>query len=225
MEYSEILDHLESLANPQNVEGMARFGITPEKAYGVSMPALKDMAKGMRKSHELAQWLWLNGSRETRILASLVDDPKLVTEEQMERWASEFDYWEICDQVCMNLFQKTPLVWQKVVEWSSREEEWHKRAAFVLMARLAVKEKKSPDEQFEAFLSLIKREAGDDRNLVKKAISWALRQIGKRNLDLNAKAIKTAEEIQRMDSKAAKWIASDTLRELRSEKIQQRLRK
>lgn len=223
MEYSEILDHLESLADPKAVEGMAKFGITPEKAYGVSMPVLRDIAKGMRKSHELAQWLWLNGSRETRILASLVDDPKLVTEEQMERWASEFDYWEICDQVCMNLFQKIPLVWQKASEWSSREDESHKRAAFVLMSRLAVKEKKAPDEQFEAFLPLIKREADDDRNMVKKAISWALRQIGKRNLNLNAKAIETAEEIQKMDSKAAKWIASDTLRELRSDKIKQRL--
>ena len=224
MEYSEILDQLESLANPKAVAGMARFGITPEKSYGISMPMLRHVARGIGKNHELAGWLWLNGSRETRILASLIDDPGLVTEEQMERWAGKFDYWEICDQVCVNLFRKTRFVWQKTVEWSSREDESHKRAAFVLMTRLAVSDKKAPDEQFEPFFPLIKREAGDERNMVKKAVNWALRQIGKRSLNLNALAIETAEEIRQMNSKTAKWIASDALRELESEAVQKRLR-
>ncbi len=225
MEYNEILDQLESMADPKMVAGMARFGITPQKAYGVSMPDLRHMAKGIGTNHELAGWLWLNGSREARILASLIDDPKLVTEEQMEKWAEEFDYWEICDQVCVNLFRKTSLVWQKAIEWSGREDESHKRAGFVLMTRLAVSDKKASDEQFAPFFPLIIREANDERNLVKKAVNWALRQIGKRNLNLNAKAIEVAEEIGQMSSKTAKWIASDALRELKSEAVQKRLMK
>ncbi len=225
MEYSEFLDQLESLANPEAVRKMAKYGITPDKAYGVSIPDLRGIADVIEKNHELAGWLWLNGSRETRILAGMVDDPLQVTEEQMERWAGEFDYWEICDQCCMNLFEKTPLAWQKAVEWSGREDESHKRAGFVLMARLVVSDKKAADEKFEPFLQLITKEAGDDRNLVKKAINWALRQIGKRNLNLNARAIETAEGIKAMDSRAAKWVASDALRELKSEAVQKRLRK
>ena len=225
MEYGEIIDQLESLADPAAVAGMAKFGITPEKAYGVSIPDLRHIARGIGKNHELAGWLWINGSREARILAGLIDDPVQVTEEQIEGWAGEFDYWEICDQTCANLFQKTSFAWQKAAEWSSREDESHKRVAFVLMARLAVSDKKAPDEQFEPFLSLIKREAGDERSMVKKALNWALRQIGKRNLSLNDRAIETAGEILKMDSKMAKWIASDALRELRSEAVQNRLRK
>lgn len=225
MEYSDILDQLESLTDPKTVEGMAKFGITPQKVYGVSIPNLRGIARGTNTNHELAGWLWVNGSREARILASMIDDPQLVTEDQMERWGGEFDYWEICDQVCMNLFQKTPMAWQKATEWSTRQDESHKRAAFVLMSRLAVTEKKAPDEKFEAFLPLIKNEATDERNMVKKAVNWALRQIGKRNLKLNAKAIQVAEEIHQMDSKSAKWIASNALRELKSGAVQNRLRK
>ena len=225
MEYSEILDQLESLSNPKTVDGMARFGITPQKGYCVSIPNLRGIARGTNANHELAGWLWLNGSREARILASMIDDPQIVTEEQMEKWGGEFDYWEICDQVCMNLFQKTPMAWQKATEWSTRKDESHKRAAFVLMSRLAVTEKKAPDEKFEAFLPLIKNEAIDERNMVKKAVNWALRQIGKRNLKLNAEAIQIAEEIYQIDSKSAKWIASNALRELKSGAVQNRLRK
>ena len=225
MEYSELLEHLESLADPKVVKGMARFGITPQKCYGITMPNLRDIAKVVGKDHELAGYLWRNGSREARILASLIEDPKLVTEQQMEKWAGEFDYWEICDQVCINLFRKTSFAWQKSIEWSTRKDESHKRAGFVLMTRMAVSDKKADDEQFEPFFPLIKQESTDDRNLVKKAVNWALRQIGKRNLNLNAKAIQLAEEIQEIDSKTAKWIASDALRELKSDAVQKRLRK
>ncbi len=223
MDYSEILEQLESLADPEAVKGMARYGITPEKAYGVSIPNLRAIARAVGTDHELAGWLWLNGSRETRILASMIADPKLLTEAQMERWASEFTYWEICDQCCINLFSRTPLAWRKAIEWSSRPEESYKRAAFVLMARLAVSEKKAPDERFEPFFPLITAAAADPRNMVKKAVNWALRQIGKRSPGLNSRAIETAEALRRTDSKSARWIASDALRELRSEAVQSRL--
>ncbi len=222
-EYDDILKKLKSLAKPEAVEGMAKYGITAKSAYGVSIPNLRKMAKEIGVNHDLAQQLWASDIRETRILASMIDDPKMVTEEQMERWVKDFDYWEICDQCCMNLFGKTKLAYQKCVEWSSREEEFVKRAGFVLMARLAVSDKKADDEQFERFLPLIKREATDNRNFVKKAVNWALRQVGKRNLTLNRKAIETAKEIQKMDSRSAKWIASDAIRELTSERVQERL--
>ena len=225
MDYSEILDELESMADPEAVKGMARFGITPEKAYGVSMPDLRHLARGIGRDHELAGWLWVNGSRETRILASLVDDPEMVTEEQMEKWTADFDYWEICDQVCINLFGKTSLRWQKAIEWSEREEESYKRAGFVLMTRIAISDKKAADEQFDILFPLIIKQANDERNLIKKSVNWALRQIGKRNLQLNSRAIQTAEEIYKLNSKTAKWIASDAIRELKSEAVQKRLRK
>ena len=223
MQYDDIIKELESLSNPDAINGMARFGITPKRTYGVSIPVLRNMAKNIGKDRNIAQKLWESDIRETRILASMIEDPNLVTEEQMENWVKEFDYWEICDQCCMNLFEKTEFAYQKCYEWSEREEEYVKRAGFVLMARLAVSDKKADDKQFEKFFSIIKRESGDSRNFVKKAVNWALRQIGKRNLNLNEKAIKIAEEIQKMDSKSARWIASDTLKELRSEKIQGRL--
>jgi len=145
-------------------------------------------------------------------------------EEQMERWVRDFDYWEICDQCCMNLFEKTKFAYQKAIAWSSNEKEFVKRAGFVLMARLAVSDKKADDEKFRNFLPAIKREATDDRIFVKKAVNWILRQIGKRNLNLNRKAIETAKEVQKMDSKSAKWIASDAIRELTSKDVQERLR-
>lgn len=155
----------------------------------------------------------------------MIDDPRAVTEEQMERWAKDFGYWEICDQCCMNLFEKTKFAYQKAVEWSSSDKEFVKRAGFVLMARLAVSDKKVDDKEFVKFLPIIKRESTDNRNHVRKAVNWALRQIGKRSLNLNKIAIKTAKEIQKIDSRSAKWIASDALRELTSEAIQERLRR
>jgi 3-methyladenine DNA glycosylase AlkD len=223
MQYEEILKKLESLSDPKAVEGMARFGISPKNTFGVSIPNLRKIAKEIGTDHLLAQKLWTSDIRETRILASMIDDPTMVTEDQMEKWVRDFDYWEICDQCCMNLFKKTKFAYQKAVEWSSREEEFVKRAGFVLMACLAVSDKKADNKQFERFLPIIKREATDNRNYVKKAVNWALRQIGKRNLNLNRRAIEIANEIKKINSKSAKWIASDALRELESEKLQKRL--
>lgn len=153
----------------------------------------------------------------------MVDEPAKVTERQMDSWAKDFDSWDVCDEVCMNLFDKTPFAYEKAVEWSSRKEEFVKRAGFALMACLAVHDKTADDKQFLAFLSAIKRVATDDRNFVKKAVNWALRQIGKRNKRLNAAALKTAKEIQALDCKAAKWIAADAIKELESTTLKRKL--
>jgi 3-methyladenine DNA glycosylase AlkD len=224
MKYETLLKKMESLSDPKAVEGMARYGINPEKAYGISIPRLRRMAKETGKDHGLAQRLWSSEIHEARILASMIDDPQQVTQEQMENWVKDFNSWDLCDQCCSNLFEKTDLAPKKAVEWSSREEEFVKRAGFVLMARLAVSDKKAEDCLFEEFFPLIKREAIDRRNFVKKAVNWALRQIGKRNPNLNARAIETAEGIQKIDSKSARWIASDAIRELTSAAVQKRLR-
>jgi 3-methyladenine DNA glycosylase AlkD len=223
VEYDDILKRLESLANPKAVEGMARYGIRPAKTYGVSIPDLRHIAKEIGMDHGLAQRLWRAGIHETQILASLVDDAKMVTEDQMESWVKGFDSWDTCDQCCQNLFGKTKFAYQKAVEWSSNNEEFIKRAGFVLMARLAVSDKKADDEEFLKFLPIIKRESTDNRNFVKKAVNWALRQIGKRSVALNEMAIKAADEIQQMDSRSARWVASDAIRELTSEAVQKRL--
>ena len=225
MNYNDIIQKLRTLSNSKAIEGMARFGITPQKTFGVSIPNLRKIAQEVGRNRNLAQKLWVSDIRETRILASMIDEPKKVTEKQMERWVKDFDYWEICDQCCMNLFEKTQFAYQKAEEWSQREEEFVKRAGYVLMARLAVSDKKAEDSQFEKIFPLIKRGSTDHRNFVKKAVNWALRQIGKRNLDLNKKAIKVAEEIQKIDLKTAKWISSDAIRELKSMPVQERLRK
>ena len=219
----KINGQLKALSNPDAIPFMAKFGITPDHIYGVKIPQLRQLAKSYRKDHELALALWKIDNRETHILASMIDDPKQLTENQMEAWAASFDYWEICDQVCMNLFEKHPLAWQKAVEWSNHTDPGKKRAAFVLIARLAVSDKKAPDERFMPFFPLIIQESTDENNLVKKAVNWALRQIGKRNFALNRQAINVAEEIRQIDSKSAHWIATDAIRELRSEAIQQRL--
>lgn len=224
MDYEDIIRKLESLSNPADVEGRARFGIQSQKAYGVRMPELRRMARESGKNHELAEKLWQYGYSETRIMASMIEDPQLVTEEQMERWALEFDSWDVCDQCCMNLFRKTPFAYKKISEWSMREEEFVKRAAFTMIATLAVHDKKADDEKFIALFPLIIRESTDPRNYVKKAVNWALRQIGKRNRDLNKESIAVALEINKIDSKSARWIASDALRELKSEKVQERLK-
>ncbi|MBT4485834.1 MAG: DNA alkylation repair protein [Candidatus Latescibacteria bacterium] len=224
-EYPDIITFLESHADPKAIEGMARFKITAKTVYGVSIPLLRNMAKEIGRNHELSLRLWQNESRETRILAGMICDPKMVAEDLMEQWVKDFDSWEICDQTIMNLFEKTSFAWDKAVEWSLNKEEFVKRSGFVLMARLAVSDKKADDKRFEQFFPIIKREVHDDRNFVKKAVNWALRQIGKRSLYLNEKAVKTAREIKQADSKCAQWIAHDALRELESEKIQSRLKK
>ena len=214
MELHEVLKILKSHADPRNVAGMARFGINPDNTYGVSIPLLRKMAKKIGKNHALAQGLWDSGIHEARILAGMVADPWQVTDEQMESWVKDFDSWDVCDQVCMNLFDKTEKAYEKAREWAGRDEEFVKRAGFALMACLAVHDKTAPDGKFEQFFPYIVREATDERNFVKKAVNWALRQIGKRNSVLRKKAIQAAREIQKLDSKSAKWIAGDALREL-----------
>ncbi|HOI40774.1 MAG TPA: DNA alkylation repair protein [Methanobacterium sp.] len=223
MQYEEIVRELESSSNPEDVAGMGRFGINPQKVFGVRMPVLKQIARKTGKDHLLAQELWGAGYQETMILACMIEDPEAVTKEQMDNWAFEFDTWAVCDQCCMKLFHKTPFAYKKVFEWSLREEMFVKRAAFTLIAVLAVHDKKAPDTNFEQFFPIIIRESTDNRICVKKAVNWALRQIGKRNLNLNKKAIELAEEILKIDSKSAKWIAKDAIRELKSDKIQARL--
>ncbi len=225
MDYDDIMQKLRSLSNAEAIEGMARFGITPQKTFGVSIPNLRKIAQNTGRNRDLAQKLWASEIRETRILASMIDELDEVTQKQMDKWVKDFDYWEICDQCCMNLFEKTRFAYRKAEEWSQREEEFVKRAGYVLMARLAVSDKRAKDNSFEKFFPLIKRGSTDHRNFVKKAVNWALRQIGKRNLNLNRKAIQVAEEIQKIDSKSAKWISSDALRELKSFPVQERLRK
>lgn len=220
---SQILGLLKSLANPENVAGMAKFGINPENTYGISIPTLRKIANQCGKDHQMAQELWASGIHEARILACFIDDPRQVSEAQMDQWAADFDSWDVCDQCCGNLFDRTPFAYEKAEEWSQAEEEFVKRAAFALMAYLAVHDKKAPDSKFEAFFPVIVRESGDERNYVKKAVNWALRQIGKRNQSLNDLAIKTAEKIADSETKAARWIAADALRELRSDKVQDRL--
>jgi len=225
MQFEEIITELESLSNPEDIEGRARFGINHTKTYGVRMPELRRIAKNAGKDHDLARKLWDAGYGETKILAGLIEDPKMVTESQMENWVAGFDSWDVCDQCCINLFRKTPFAYKKIFEWSIREEEFVKRAAFAIIAVLAVHDKKANDKKFEEFFPLIIKESIDNRNFVKKAVNWALRQIGKRNLNLNKKAVEIAEEISTIDSKSAKWIATDAIRELKSEKIQERLKK
>jgi len=203
---------------------MARYGINAKNTYGVPVPRLRALAKQIGKDHALAQQLWASGVHEARILASMLDIPRLVTEEQLERWASDFGSWDVCDQCCGNLFDRTAVAYQKAIEWSRRDQEFVKRAGFALMAYLAVHDKQRSDDAFEPFLPIIVRESTDGRNFVKKAINWALRQIGKRSRYLNEQAIATAHAIQQIDSPAARWIAADALRELTSPKQQQRLK-
>lgn len=213
------------MENPRNVAGMARYGINPKNTLGVSIPVLRKMAREIGKDHDLAAELWVSGIHEARILATLIDIPVEVTESQMDGWAGEFDSWDICDQCCSNLFSRTQFAYKKTSEWCVDEREFVKRAGFVMMAALAVKDKKAEDEEFDSFFASIKAGALDNRNFVKKAVNWALRQIGKRNQALNRKAIAAAEEIRKMDSPSARWIAADALRELNSPAVQARLKR
>jgi len=221
---TEILTFLKLKSNPQAAAGMARFGINPDKLLGIQIPVLRELAKKYRKDHQLAQELWATGIHEVKILASMIDDPKLVTADQMESWLKDFDSWDVCDQVIMNLFEKHPEACNKALEWCKREAEYEKRAGFVMMARLAVSDKKASDEMFLSFFPHIIEGVDDNRNMVKKAVNWAIRQIGKRNVRLHAEAIKLAGLIQLMEWKSAKWIANDALRELRDEKTISRIK-
>jgi len=209
----ELIEKLKAHADPGSLQGMARFGIRVDNSLGVRIPAVRKLAKSAGKDHDTAARLWASGIQEARMLAALIDEPEMVTERQMERWAACFDSWDLCDQVCANLFDKLDIAPAKAEEWAGREEEFVKRAGFVLMAVRAVHAKKSPDREFVKYLSLVEREACDERNFVKKAVNWALRQIGKRNAALMKKAVKSARKIEKMESRAARWIARDALRE------------
>ena len=199
----KILKILATYEEDKNVEGMKRFGITSSsKILGVPKPKLRELAKKIGKNHELALKLWDSNIHEARILASMIAEPEKVDEDLMERWVRDFDNWDLCDQCVMNLFWRTKFAYKKAIEWSQREEEFVKRAGFALMAKLAISDKKASDEKFEKFFPYILEGAKDERNYVKKAVSWALRQIGKRNPYLNKKAIKLAEEIEKKEPKA-----------------------
>lgn len=221
----DVLDRLKARARPDQLEGMARYGMTSDSRLGVSIPDLRKMAKEIGKDHELSLTLWNTGFQEARILAAMIGQPEKVTDRHMEEWVKDVNSWDVCDQVCMNLFEKVPLARKKINEWSNRDEEFVKRTAFSLIACLAWHDKDAADKNFIRFLPVIKKAATDERNFVKKAVNWALRNIGKRNLNLNERAIETAEEIRQIDSKAARWIASDAIRELTSEAVQKRLRR
>lgn len=216
-----ILEGLQALSNPDNIAGMARFGINPQNTLGISIPTLRQIAKETGRDQPLAMELWDSGIHEARLLAGFIADPRQMSEALLDRWVQDFDSWDICDQTC-GLFARTPFAYAKALEWSASPETFVKRAGFVLMATLAVHDKHGPDERLAQFLPVIAREANDERNFVKKAVNWALRQIGKRSLSLNEQAIETARQIQRIDSKAARWVAADALRELTSPSIQAR---
>jgi len=224
MYYKQIMDKLKSLENQKNIDGMARFGLSAKKVYGVPMPVLRKMAKDIGKNHEIALKLWKTEVYDARMIACMIEDPKTITEKQMDEWVNEFDSWGICDTCCGSLFDKTEIAYRKVFEWAKGEKEFVRRAGFATIAWLALHDKKAPDSKMEGFLPIIKKYSTDERNMVKKAVNWALRQIGKRNLALNKKALRVAKEIKNMDSKSARWIASDAIRELESDAVQKRLR-
>lgn len=209
-----VLAELSALGSNDGRAGMARFGIHTEKALGVSMAAARPLARKCRRQHDLAAGLWATGIHEARILAALVDDPKLVTRKQMDAWAAEFNSWDLCDQACMKLFAKTPYVAEKAVRWARDEREFVRRAAFATIAGYAVGAKRAADDEFLPFLTLVEAHATDPRNFVKKAVNWALRQIGKRSIGLHGPALALAEKLAVSDDKTARWIGKDAAREL-----------
>jgi 3-methyladenine DNA glycosylase AlkD len=221
---TEILEKLKSKSRSDQLEGMARYGITIDKRLGVSIPDIRKIAKDFGKNHETALDLWKTGYADAKITAALIDEPEKVTETQMEEWVMGIDSWDVCDQICMNLFDKTTYAWKKIIDWSERKEEFVKRTAFSLLACLACHDKYADDNKFKEYFPLIKKNAMDDRNYVKKAVSWSLRHIGKRNLNLYKAALKLADEIKMIDSKSAKWIGSDVVRDLNSDPTKRRLK-
>ena len=220
-----VLRELRSVADPRVREKMAYFGVRVPHAHGISAPVLHSFAKHIGKNHGLALELWDSGIHEAKILAALIGESEKVTAAEMDRWSRDFDSWDVVDSVCCYLYPNAKPAWDKVKSWSTRSEEFAKRAAFSLMAYLSYKDKEAPDARFRECLRIIEREARDDRNFVKKAVNWALRNIGKRNLRLNADAIRAAEKIRQHETSSARWIAADALRELQSPAVQARLRR
>ncbi len=214
MTVEEVLFELRKHADPRNVEGMARYGIRSDRAFGVPASTLKRIAQRAGPDHELAQKLWASGVREARLLAALVDDATLVTPGQMDRWARDFDSWDLVDSVSGHLFVHTPYAWKKALQWPHRKEEFVRRAGFSLMAWLAIHDKEAPDSAFAPCFEVIEKYAGDDRNFVKKSVNWALRQIGKRNAALRADAIELSRRLKASELSAARWTGASALREL-----------
>ena len=219
-----VLAKLHKLSRPHHLAGMQRFGMKIDRRLGISIPQLRKLAKQIGQHHDLAMELWKSGIAEAMILAALIDVPEEVTSEQMDSWVADFNSWDVCDQVCMNLFDRTTLAWEKVYEWSESKEEYIKRAAFALIACLAWHDKTADDEQFLQYLPLIKQAADDDRNYVKKAVSWALRHIGKRNSSLYPIALQTAQQLKQSGNKTNRWIGSDTIRDLNTESTRRRIK-
>ena len=219
----ETLAWLERRGTKRNREGMARYGIVAPKAFGVSMATMKPLAKRLGRDHDLALALWDTGWFEARVLTAFVDEPARVTPAQMDCWAKDFDNWAICDSVCFHLFDKTPHAWRKIEQWSSRREEFVKRAAFALLASVALHDKGAPDAPFRKSLKLIEREASDDRNFVKKAVNWALRGVGGRNESLNGAAIRTATRLADSTNRTERWVGRDALRGLNSRATRRRI--
>jgi 3-methyladenine DNA glycosylase AlkD len=221
MDRKNLIKHLKSLGTEYNRQGQARFGIDISKSLGVSQPEIRQKAKEIRKSlsekkrHNLALELWQAGYRETMLLAAMIDVPELVTRQQMDRWVGDFSSWDVCDTTCGDLLDKTPFAVEKALEYVNSEEEFVKRAGFVLMAWLAVHNKELPNKIFVQFLEVISNNASDDRNFVKKAVNWALRQIGKsRNVYLYDKALKVADELRNRENKTERWVGSNAYNEL-----------
>ncbi|MHB9142542.1 MAG: DNA alkylation repair protein [Paludibacter sp.] len=214
----DVITELKSLATPEHFAKLAHFGIENSKALGIKIPLLRQLAKKIGVNHDLALELWTTEIHEARILASMIENPKAITEKQFDSWVNDFNSWDLCDQCC-GLLVKTPFVLQKIDKYSSADEEFVKRTAFVLMCALVIFDKKVNDDYFNPFLAIIEREAWDERNFVRKAVNWALRQIGKRNETLRLIAIETAERIVNQENKSARWIANDALRELKSAKV------
>jgi 3-methyladenine DNA glycosylase AlkD len=212
---TQALALLHQNARPAELAGMARFGIVGEQRLGLSVPAMRGIARTLGRDHALAQALWDTAIPDARIVASMVADPVQLTSRQMDVWVKGFAAWDVCDQTCLNAFCKSPLAWRKAEVWATRKDEFVRRASFALLATLAVHDKAAEDGAFVAALTLVEAAADDDRNFVKKAVNWALRNIGKRNRALRQAAIDSALRIQQKSSKSARWIAADALRELR----------
>lgn len=219
MSVNDIVSKLKERSDPKKKEGMMRYGINPDNALGVSMPDINAISKQYKNDHQLALELWETGINEARIVAALIDDKKQVTGEQMEKWVNDLSSWDVCDQLVMKLFDRTPYAWDKACEWADRNEEFVKRAGFAMMASLAIHDKKAPDEAFDKFFEYIINNSDDNRNFVKKAVNWALRQIGKRNHNLRKKALEVSRKILECNTKAGNWIARDAIRELENDKI------
>jgi 3-methyladenine DNA glycosylase AlkD len=217
-ELSSVIDELKRLSTPEHFSKLAHFGIKDDKALGVKVPLIRQLAKTIGKNHELSIELWKTEIHEARLLATMIENPKLINNEQFDSWVGDFNSWDICDQCC-GLLIKTPFAEDKIIQYANSDSEFVKRTAFVLICALSVHDKKASDEFFIPFFDLIERESWDERNFVRKAVNWALRQIGKRNDNLRLKAVEVAERILQQDSKSARWIASDALRELNNDKI------